>query len=102
MRCLNIDSDLVFIVYSALLPNLSPELVSSLGLDYRHSLPSQYQVNLESIFVLRVSVPIAFPTLYYNWIPNFGSQSQYNPNPNISSFTLPSTLNLSSATLGSG
>src|SRR5882672_4507868 len=46
MLCSNIDSDLVFIVYSASLLNLSPKLIRPLSLDYRYSLPSQYQVKL--------------------------------------------------------
>src|SRR5882672_849738 len=46
MLCSNIDSDLVFIVYSASLPNLSPKLIRPLSLNYRYSLPNQDRVKL--------------------------------------------------------
>src|SRR5882672_10956324 len=64
MLCSNIDSDLFFIVYSASLPNLSPEaLISSLSLDQRYSLPSQYRVRLRiNLCSLGIS-PNIFPNI---------------------------------------
>jgi len=77
MLCLNIDSDLVFIDYSASLPNLSPELgdnLRSLGIspDFGLSIISQtldLNPNISS-FILTCMLYLLEATLSSGYLPN--------------------------------